>query len=136
MKAVQELVTYFDRRGKLSPRRIRRLLDGGFLAADAPHNMLDLCDDIGMTFYFRVCGSTDGPVWGTDIYAGDSALATAAVHAGLVRPGETAFIKVTVVPPLTQYRGSQQNGVTSNDFGRFGKAYRLSGIERATRKRG
>jgi hypothetical protein len=128
MKAVQELVSYFDRRGKLSARQIRKLLDGGFLAADAPINMVELGDDIGATFYFRVVGSADGPIWGTDIYAGDSALATAAVHAGLVKPSETAIIKVTVVPPLTQYQGSEQNGITSNDFGRFGKAYRLSAI--------
>jgi LCCL domain len=128
MKAVQELVSYFDRRGKLSARQIRKLLDGGFLAADAPINMIELGDDIGATFYFRVCGSADGPVWGTDTYAGDSALATAAVHAGLVKPGETAIIKVTVVPPLTEYLGSEQNGITSNNFGRFGKAYRLSAI--------
>jgi LCCL domain len=128
MKAVQELVSYFDRRGKLLARKIRKLLDGGFLAADAPPNMVELGDDIGATFYFRVCGSADEPVWGTDIYAGDSALATAAVHAGLVKPGETAIIKVTVVPPLTQYQGSEQNGITSNDFSRFGKAYRLSAI--------
>ena len=129
MKAVQELVSYFDRRGKLLARQIRKLLEGGFLAADAPTNMVDLADDIGATFYFRVCGNTEGPVWGTDIYAGDSALATAAVHAGLVKPGETAFIKVIVVPPLTQYQGSERNGVTSNNFGRFGKAYRLSAIQ-------
>ena len=51
------------------------------------------------------------------------------MHAGLVKPGETAFIKVTVVPPLTQYHGSERNGVTSNNFGRFGKAYRLSAIQ-------
>jgi hypothetical protein len=81
MKAVQELVSYFDRRGKLSSRQIRKLLDGGFLAADAPANMVELCDEIGATFYFRICGSAGGPVWGTDIYAGDSALAAAVVHA-------------------------------------------------------
>jgi hypothetical protein len=129
MKAVQELVSYFDRRGQLSERQIRKLLDGGFLAADAPVNMIDLADDIGATFYFRVRGSTEGAVWGTDIYAGDSALSAAAVHAGLVKPGESEFIKVTIVPPLTQYVGSESNGVTSNNFGRFGKAYRLSAIK-------
>lgn len=128
MKAVQELVSYFERRGKLSPRRIRKLLDGGFLAADAPVNMVDLSDEVGASFYFRICGNTNGPLWGTDTYAGDSALATAAVHAGLVKPGETAFIKVTVVPPLAEYQGSERNGVTSSHFGRFGKAYRLSAI--------
>ncbi len=128
MKAVQELVSYLDRRGKLSVRQIGKLLDGGFLAADAPVNLIDLGDDIGATFYFRVRGATEGPIWGTDIYAADSALATAAVHAGLVKPGETGFIKVTIVPPLTQYLGSERNGVTSSNFGRFGKAYRLSAI--------
>ena len=61
MKAVQELVAYFDRRGKLSASRIRKLLDGGFLAADAPANMLDLCDDIGTTWYFRICGECRWP---------------------------------------------------------------------------
>ena len=50
MKAVQELVSYFDRRGKLSARQIRKLLEGGFLAADAPANMVDL-GDVYMTFF-------------------------------------------------------------------------------------
>ena len=65
--------------------------------------MLDLCDTPGATFYFRVTATTDGLLWGTDVYTGDSALAVAAVHAGLVKPGETAIIKVTVMPPPPQY---------------------------------
>ena len=60
MKAVQELVAYFDRRGALSPRQLRKLLDQGFLAADAPQTMIDLCDPVGATFYFRVRGAADG----------------------------------------------------------------------------
>ena len=78
------------------------------------------------TFYFRVVGDTIGTVWGTDVYTGDSSLPTAAVHAGLVQPGGTAVIKVTVVQPLGQYQGSARNGVTSRDFGQFGTAYRVS----------
>ncbi len=85
MKAVQELVAYFDRRGALSPRQLRKLLDQGFLAADAPQTMVDLCDPVGATFYFRVRGAIEGMLWGTDIYTGDSSLAVAAVHAGLVK---------------------------------------------------
>ena len=50
MKAVQELVAYFDRRGALSPRQLRRLLDQGFLAGEAPATMIDLCDPVGATF--------------------------------------------------------------------------------------
>jgi hypothetical protein len=128
MKAIQELVAYFDRRGALSKRHIRKLLDQGLLAAEAPSNMVQLSDPLGATFYFRVKGQIDGQVWGTDIYTGDSTLAAAAVHAGLVKPDESAVIKVTVVPPLTNYKGSLCNGVTSHDFGRFGTAYRLSPV--------
>ena len=128
MKVVQELVGYFDRRGKLSQRQVRKLLDQGFLAADAPATMLDLCDPVGATFYFRVQGATEGSLWGTDIYTGDSALAAAAVHAGLVTAGGTAIVKVTAVKPLAQYKGSLRNGVTSHDFGRYGTAYQLSAI--------
>ena len=34
MKVVQELVAYFDRRGKLSRRQLRRLLEHSFVASD------------------------------------------------------------------------------------------------------
>ena len=128
MKVMQELVGYFDRKGKLSPKQLRKLLDQGFLAADAPANMVDLCDPIGATYYFRVRGSIDGPVWGTDIYTGDSMLAPVAVHAGVVKDGESAIIKVTVLQPAAQYQGSVRNGVTSSDFGRYGIAYRVERV--------
>lgn len=128
MKAVQELVAYFDRRGALSQRQLRKLLDQGFLAADAPASMVDLCDTVGATYYFRVRGAAEGPLWGTDTYTGDSSLAVAAVHAGLADAGETAIVKVTVVPPPQSYQGSVRHGVTSHDFGRFGSAYRLAAI--------
>jgi hypothetical protein len=128
MKAVQELVSYFDRQGKISQRRLRRLLDQGFLAADAPENMLGLCDTVGTSFYFRVRGEAGKPLWGTDIYTADSWLATAAIHAGLVKPDQTAFIKVTAVTPPAQYQGSERNAVISHDFGRYGTAYRLSAV--------
>lgn len=128
MKVVQELVAYFDRRGELSKPQLRKLLDQGFLAADAPATMIDLCDPVGATFYFRVRGAAEGSLWGTDTYTGDSSLAAAAVHVGLVKAGEMAILKVTVVVPLAQYQGSVRHGVASHDFGRYGSAFRLSAI--------
>jgi LCCL domain len=126
MKAVQELVAYFDRRQQLTPRQLRKLLDQGFLASDAPPTMVDLCDPVGATYYFRVLGAAEGQLWGTDIYTGDSALAVAAVHAGAVKAGESGIIKVTVMPPPQLYTGCVRHGVTSNDFGRFGTAYTIA----------
>jgi hypothetical protein len=90
--------------------------------------MAELCDPIGATYYFRVLGALEGPVWGTDIYTGDSMLAPAAVHAGVVKDGESAIIKVTVVAPPNAYQGSARNGVTTADFGRYGMAYRVERV--------
>jgi len=127
MKVIQELVAYFERRGRLTRTQVRTLLDQGLLAADAPVNMLNLCDP-GATYYFRVTGEAAGSVWGTDVYTGDSAIATAAVHAGLIKVGETAVVKITVEQPLAKYQGSVRNGVTSHEFGQYGTAYRLAGV--------
>ena len=128
MKVVQELVDYFDRQGNLSPKQLRRRLDQGFLAADAPATMHGLCDTVGTSYYFRVIGQIDGSLWGTDVYTGDSLIGTAAVHAGLMKPLEVAVLKVTVVTPPASFAGSVRHGVTSHDFGRYGSAYRLSRI--------
>jgi hypothetical protein len=125
MKVIQELVAHFERQKKLSEPEIKALLDQGLLAADAPVRIQDLCDTPGTTYYFRVTGATDGSIWGTDVYTGDSVLAVAAVHAGALKPGETGVVRVTVMTPLAQYQGSIRNGVSSHDFGRFGAAYRV-----------
>lgn len=128
MKVIQELVAHFERQRKLSPEEIRALLDQGFLASDAPARIQDLCDTPGTTYYFRVTGAIEGSLWGTDIYTGDSSLAAAAVHAGVAKAGETVVVRVTVMPPLVQYRGSVRNGVASHDYGRYGTAYRVDRV--------
>jgi hypothetical protein len=128
MKVIQELVAHFERQNKLSPEEIRAQLDQGFLASDAPARIQDLCETPGTTYYFRVTGVTDASLWGTDVYTGDSVLASAAVHAGAVKAGEAAVVRVTVMPPLAQYQGSVRNGVTSHDFGRYGTAYRVDRV--------
>ena len=128
MKVIQELVAHFDRQGRLTRKQIRGLLDQGLLAADAPQRIMDLCDQPGNTYYFRVTGATEGMVWGTDVYTGDSVLAAAAVHAGVVEPGATSIIKVTVMQPLQHYPGCVRHAVTSHEFGRFGTAYSIEAV--------
>ena len=128
MKVIQELVAHFERQNQLSNDDIKALLDQGFLASDAPARIQDLCDSPGTTYYFRVAGASDGSVWGTDVYTGDSSLALAAVHAGAVKPGETAVVRVRVMRPLNHYQGSVRNGVTSHDYGRYGTAYRVDRV--------
>lgn len=80
----------------------------------------------GTSFYCRVTGSTSGRIWGTDIYTSDSSLNTAAVHTGIVKPGETAIVKVTMEGPRQSYQGSTRNGVTSASYGSFGTSYTIA----------
>ena len=128
MKAIQELVAYFDRRGKLSSRQLRKLLEQNFIASDAPPSMVGLSETPGTTYYFRVTGVTEGQLWGTDTYTRDSTIGMAAVHAGLLKPGETAVLRLTVAAALEKYPGCTRHGVTSTDYGSFPQAWRLSAI--------
>lgn len=128
MKVMQELVSYFDSRGKLTRRQLRRLLEQNYVASDAPTSMHGLCDITGAIYYFRITGVAEGQVWGTDIYTRDSVLGAAAVHAGLLKPGQTAVLRMTVVPPLASYKGTTRNGVTTSDYADFPHCWQLSKI--------
>jgi Ca2+-binding EF-hand superfamily protein len=97
-----------------------------------PGNMVQFRGHIGKTFLIEVTGRHGGGVWGTDVYTDDSAIATAAVHAGVITVGEKAVIQVTVLAPPPQHTGSTRNGVTTGGFGQFGGAYSISGLEQIT----
>jgi len=80
----------------------------------------------GTSQLFDVTGSTDGAVWGTDVYTSDSSLATAAVHAGVLRPGERSVVRVTFVDTLNvAFVGSDRNGVESASWGPYPVGYRV-----------
>jgi hypothetical protein len=96
-------------------------------AADTLPNLEAIATQVGDTFYYQVTGSTFGTVYGTDTYTSDSSIATAAVHAGVLRVGQTAVVKVTMVQPLSVYQGSKRNGVTTLNWTAGGRnAYRVS----------
>jgi hypothetical protein len=86
---------------------------------------------VGQSTFVPLTGSVEGIVWGTDVYTDDSSLAAAAVHAGVLRPGETGMVKVTTLPGQPSYRGSTRNGVTSSDYGSWSGSIR---IERDNRR--
>jgi hypothetical protein len=92
-----------------------------------------LPNDVGRTYTFRVTGSADGSVWGTDTYTADSALAAAAVHAGVLRVGETGLVRVRMVAGLSAYSGSSRNGVTSGSWDAYPSAYTVSRAGRETK---
>jgi hypothetical protein len=131
LEAMGELRDNYARAGKVREaaavaERMRVL--GTTMSADVkpdPGNMQALQDRIGESFYFEVVGEVSGPLWGTDIYTSDSAIAKAVVHAGILRIGEKSVIKVTVVNPLPRYDGSTRHGVASSSWDYWPGAYRV-----------
>lgn len=88
-----------------------------------PGNVQNLAAQINKVFAFKVTGQMGGAVYGTGTYTSDSTIGTAAVHAGLLKPGETKVLKVKIVTPLNAYTGSTKNGITSSGYGYWGGAY-------------
>lgn len=128
MKAVHELVAYFDKKGELSRKQLIKLLDKNFLASVPPSSMHGLCEAPGQTYYFRVTGVTEGQIWGTDVYTRDSTIGAAAVHMGLLEPGKSAVLRLTCVPAQDAYPGTTRNGVTTSDYGQYPHAWKLSAL--------
>ena len=107
---------------------------GGPALPPAPPTLYAFTDDTalnrvppvaGAALYMRVTGATGGRLWGTGVYTIDSAPATAAVHAGLLAAGQTAVVKITLLPGRTSYEGSARNGVTSSSYGSYGASYAI-----------
>lgn len=116
MKVIHQLITYFQQREKLSARHLRQFTEKGFWGQYKSNDLRSLEKKIGQTFCFQVMGSTQGPLWGTDIYTSDSSLGVACVHAGLLQPGEEGTVQVEIVQPIALFQGSSRNGVVSNTW--------------------
>ncbi|MEZ6141781.1 MAG: LCCL domain-containing protein [Zavarzinella sp.] len=96
------------------------------LAEPAPTTLTTHQQHVGKTFVFKVTGKLEGgSVWGTDFYTLDSDLARAAVHAGLVKPGQTKIIKVAILGPSVNFQGTERNRIVSSPYQSYPGAYRF-----------
>lgn len=79
--------------------------------------------EVGKTYKFKCpAGRKESSVWGTDIYTLDSSICNAAVHAGkLTENGGPVTIELR--PGEDSYKGTTRNGVTTNDFGQYGRSF-------------
>jgi hypothetical protein len=99
--------------------------DDGKDALPAPTELSSYQGQAGKILKFRVTGSVNGAVWGVDVYTLDSTLAAAAVHAGVVKAGKTAVVRVKIVQGLAAYAGSTRNGVTTSPFAAYPGAFQF-----------
>ncbi len=84
-----------------------------------PGNLKALESQVGKTYLFKVTGAGGGTMYGSNPYTTDSRLATAVVHSGLLKVGETGVVKVTIKGNLPSYVGGTQNGLSSSSYGGY-----------------
>ncbi|HVT82992.1 MAG TPA: LCCL domain-containing protein [Phycisphaerae bacterium] len=84
---------------------------------------------VGQTVVMSTVGKLDGNIWGGGggVYTDDSPLGVAAVHAGILKGGESATLKVTLLPGQQSYDAVTKNGITSNAYGPWDGSYRIDG---------
>jgi hypothetical protein len=116
---------------KLADVRSLRMPGTPDVEADAKHALPDpgslsnYAQQTGKTFQFQVTGANQGALYGTDTYTTDSTLAKAAVHAGVLKQGQTGVVRVTILPAQATFTGSTRNGVTSSEWGQYPAAFQF-----------
>jgi LCCL domain len=93
-----------------------------------PGTLTSYRGQVGKTFLFEITGTTDRSIAGSDIYTDDSALSTAAVHAGALRAGQTAIVRVTILAGQETYTASTRRGVTSGQSTAFPGSFRVERV--------
>jgi len=71
------------------------------------------------------CLEKAGGIWGTGVYTADTGVCLAGIHSGIItdKGGE---VGITIEKGRPAYRGSTQHGIQSNDFGNYGKSFRVA----------
>lgn len=107
--------------------QIRQFRSGAQGVQPAPDNLAGFESEVGKVFLFELTGQTGGTVWGTDIYTADSRLAAAAVHAGVLQPGERGVVRVELFDTSeVDFEGSRRNNVVSHDWDVYEVGFRIS----------
>jgi LCCL domain len=104
------------------------LVHDGLPGRDEPVRMSMFRSRVGDTLSFAIRGRDDQLVLGTTTYTDDSALETAAVHAGMLRAGQMGIVKVRVLPGQDRYEAGNQNGVRSSAYGRHIGSFRFTAV--------
>lgn len=140
LKELQDLQDVYTKASKLDEavavrEVLKRLKDEGLALAlggkllDDPGSLTAYRGKNDEAFYFKVTGSVSGSVYGSGVYTDDSSLATAVVHAGVLKDGETGVVKVTIVEGQNSYEPSTENGVTSFMWGSWHGSYKVEAVK-------
>ena len=73
----------------------------------------------GRVFCPAKCADSPDRVWGSSFYTADSSLCKAAVHAGVLKAGESGFVNIKNAQKCKGYFGTSSNGITTESFGNY-----------------
>jgi len=93
---------------------------------DCPGNAVQYRGRSGATTcHCTARASRNGTVWGSETYTDDSRICRAAVHSGQIteRGGD---VRIVFLRGRNSYRGSRQNGVRSQNYGRWQGSFRFA----------
>ena len=100
--------------------------DGRALTATWTTTAAQLATQSGAYFSFACpANGAPAPIWGTDAFTGDSAICTAAVHAGLITLTGGGVVTIEVLAGLSTYAGATSNGITSGIHGASSSTFRF-----------
>jgi hypothetical protein len=99
-----------------------------------PGSLASYGGQAGKTVYFKISATPDGArrsgyVWGTDVYTLDSTLALAALHAGVIKSGQSKVVGVTFVENVNAFSGSTRNGITSGSWSSYPGGFKFKTIK-------
>jgi hypothetical protein len=112
-------------------RELIKSIRGVLEIQPTPRRVEAKATDIGKVWYFEVIGAdTGGSVWGTDVYTTDSDLGMAAVHAGVLKPGQKGIVKVTILGKRDRFEGSTRHGITSSEWDSWPVSFQVERVAR------
>lgn len=76
------------------------------------------------------CLNNTGSVWGTDIYTDDSAVCTAAIHAGVLT-NDGGTLTLTILDGQKSYPASERNGISTSGWGQWGRSFSVTAANSA-----
>jgi hypothetical protein len=80
-------------------------------------------ENIGRQYYYKIKGSSEGIVWGDNIYTDDSNIAKAAVLEGKCQLGQEKIVGIKMIEGKSSYSSASRYGVSSVTYGYWPASY-------------
>ncbi len=104
---------------------------GPVIEAGCSYDARQLAGKDGTAFRVSCPASCDkGTIYGTGIYTADTSICRAGIHAGAI-PVEGGTVTLVLQPGRPAYRGSEQNGIKSRDYGKYSSSFAIVTAGRA-----